>query len=61
MPGAGTLSGVSSAVPYESATATGASLTGATVIETVAGALVARPSVAVKVKLSAPLKSAPGV
>ncbi len=46
--------GVSSAVEKASFTATGASLTGVTEIETVAGAEVKLPSFAVKVKESGP-------
>ncbi len=54
-------SGVSSAVVTLWAMAAGASLTGVTRMATVAGALVARPSLAVKVKLSLPAKLAAGV
>ena len=46
-PGALTTSGASSAVPYESATATGASFTGLTVKVTVAAAELVSPSLAV--------------
>ena len=45
----------SSSVVAEPSAATGASLTGVTVIETVATLLSADPSLALKVKLSAPL------
>ena len=53
--------GVSSAVDTDCGVAVGASLPGFTVMETVAGALVSKPSLAVNVKLSAPLKLASGV
>ncbi|CAM3965706.1 hypothetical protein MYFR107205_30990 [Mycolicibacterium frederiksbergense] len=55
------VSWVSSSVLTVSPTATGASLTSLTVIDTVAMELVAVPSVAVYVKESAPLKSVSGV
>ena len=52
---------VSSGVETDCASATGASLTAFTVIETVAAAEVSAASLAVKVKLSAPLKFEFGV
>ncbi len=55
------VSDVSSGPVPVSAPATGESLTGVMVMETVAVVLSASPSLALKVKLSAPLKSTLGV
>ena len=57
----GTTTAISSVVVAESSLATGGSLTGSTVIETVASLLSASPSFALNVKESLPLKSELGV